>query len=761
MIEKMILEESLLVTLAQPSLGQQKKVPPTFSAKLNHISGLLNSKSVLYDKGQLNNIYVYLKTELNTNTIEEFDSYCVKLFSSLTSIYKEIKDEIGKSPKNFIENLILSTKLINGLTTLFFINFNRLEQTYNDKQKTIIKGVANFLKIFVKATEELSCIKVSQNNEQVRFYECLSSFFLVCSCFLNYFSSNMRCYEQTIKKVIESVCRFNSEIPLGLKKSICMTFSLMLRLSVNESEKMSNMFNECNLVIAKLNEIAIPRSTSSSFADYDKLEIELFGEKQRVSLKGLSNRLILQIDLIKESFRILKAKQVPIDVSIEKYIQSLKIIESIEELHEIFSSKDKLSNGVIGLIGLSAADSQIFLSELLHQKIELLKFFIDEFESYVHLSSFNLIESILRKMILKKLVFVRNSASLILDFASLFNFLNRVSYYWVVQEDFFIKFVCSDFIKLFSDSLNSLQIENSQQFLQSYLVYLSNFVRSPSFVYYSENTHFTFISLVDFIFDESNKFPDVDPSIKLLILNLFDSIKKEKNVLVAITSKLFRAIYGIESGKESCPPPKSTVNWRNELIKLSGKIEDDAESVENHNMETQSENQQEENHREPTQLIVGQSFEKMVYISAVEKLPAIAKEALVHSSNNERILNKVSLADAPEIKKSVHKVDSKSLFIGLDLDDKSKIKENHKIRDIAAVSAQNINVAELLNKKRKNDQEHLKTPDIDSTLNVSSNTAFSSVEMEHKIKSFISKFLLPVNSGGDTQIAEIEVPDLN
>ena len=173
------------------------------------------------------NVSILLMNKL-ISKITNFEDQCTKYFNLINDAFK---NEMNKTItiSNYYDIVVILSSLSNFFK-IFSINY----QSYNEKFKSILKHIPQFLQLFFKLLKSNfeNFFSISFDNNKPKLLE---SFFILIITFINYYPSNMRPYQKTIASYLKSIFElfiYNyDKINLKELKTYFFTYILLYRLS--------------------------------------------------------------------------------------------------------------------------------------------------------------------------------------------------------------------------------------------------------------------------------------------------------------------------------------------------------------------------------------------------------------------------------------------------------------------------------------------------------------------------------------------------
>jgi hypothetical protein len=347
----------------------------------------INSK--LYEQTKLKESLNFVNHLIRNMSGEIFDLIAIKYFNKLNEVYKDLMNlfKNSKSQSTDLEVLIVNLNEVNYCLSDFFRIFHENFQNYNEKHKSLIKIMPNFLKIYFKLYEENFLdinfgINTSNNSSNIFLYFFKS--FAICSISLiNYFPTMMRSFEQRLEKILKLVFSkliMNSS-DKSYEKTACILYSMLIRLSHNYSEKlnlvMNKLYDNLNFFTKYLEPKTLKDSKNTKKNEL-KFNPNLFNFEEK-DLKGLTliqcNNIISLVLKLKRTI----LKSFPEGIEIDLNFSSM--INQIQDSINIFSENNKSSEDYI-VEGLSIEDHQVFKSYYLIESFKTFAFAIENFSQY-------------------------------------------------------------------------------------------------------------------------------------------------------------------------------------------------------------------------------------------------------------------------------------------------------------------------------------------------------------------------------------------
>ena len=130
--------------------------------------------------------------------ISNFEDQCIKYYNLLNECFKkEMNKNITITNYN---DLIITISSLSNFFKIFSLNY----QSYNDKFKSILKQIPQFLQLFFKLLKSNyeTYFNLSFNNNNPKILE---TFFILIITFINYYPNNMRPYQKTIESFLKQI----------------------------------------------------------------------------------------------------------------------------------------------------------------------------------------------------------------------------------------------------------------------------------------------------------------------------------------------------------------------------------------------------------------------------------------------------------------------------------------------------------------------------------------------------------------------------
>ena len=338
------------------------------------------------------NVSILLMNKLITK-ITNFEEQCTKYFNLINDAFKnEMNKNITVS--NYYDIIVILSSLSNFFK-LFSINY----QSYNEKLKSILKNIPQFLQLFFKLLksnfENLFSISFDNNKPKL-----LESFFILIITFINYYPTNMRPYQKTIesflKKIFELFIYNYDKININELKTYFFTYILLYRLSPKLNEKLqeniSNIFSNMKFFI----EFFKPKSIDDNNENLEETNFSFIFDIQNINKTNLlhGNKIIILLFKFLEYIFISIPKDIYFNINFKEIFEFyIQVINNYSKLNEQFMG--------ITLNGLSKKEYEIFYNNLNNLILESLTFFLDNYSNYL-ISHFELIDKIFNKLLLNE-----------------------------------------------------------------------------------------------------------------------------------------------------------------------------------------------------------------------------------------------------------------------------------------------------------------------------------------------------------------------
>jgi hypothetical protein len=326
-----------------------------------------------------------------TLPVDKFDEICLKYLTILNDHYKRFMN------KTDTELLGLINTNLTGLYNHFMKNF----QNYNDKHKAIIKNLPNYLKTYFNLLNDKVDILKSNTN-------LIESFFVCIICLLKHFPNMIRSYEQKIEGIIKKIILelIENDIDTDTNKSciktICITYGMLIRLSTDPNTKLKAYIKLFCDNIAGYLDLFKPKTMKSLKGGEQTKGVDclLFGDKG-LGVKVHSGRNIMTI-----LFKLIRytIKAIPRNDNIDINIGLLlfNVNQGITNASTAVSTKDYV------IEGLSYDDYALFNQYMTNNFLRLLIFLIEQFNSYMYITTVGIIKEVLGRLLLSEQDYFEN-----------------------------------------------------------------------------------------------------------------------------------------------------------------------------------------------------------------------------------------------------------------------------------------------------------------------------------------------------------------
>ena len=507
--------------------------------------------------------------------ISNFEDQCIKYYNLLNECFKkEMNKNITITNYN---DLIITISSLSNFFKIFSLNY----QSYNDKFKSILKQIPQFLQLFFKLLKSNfeTYFNLSFNNNKPKILE---TFFILIITFINYYPNNMRPYQKTIESFLKQIFElfiFNlGKINLYELKTYFITYTLLYRLSPQLSQRLQEKISNIILNIKFFIEFFKPKNINDNNENL-KNNFELIFDIQKLNQTNLiqANKIIILL------FNFLET--IFITIPNEKYF-SIDFKEIFEFFLKEINDYSKLNNKFMGITlnGLSKKEYEIFSNNLNNLVLTSLTFFLDNYSHFL-ISHFELIGQIYNKLLinesyLKNTIIYSSLLKCFISFIKTFNLylpeiIDEIIFHFVyssfptvyfefleVNDKTVVK-IENSYIKL-SDLKSKNKIKNNthsivtspekifqtftkkemEEILYLYLELLENFI-NIEYYYFNKNNRALFSGLIDLLILPSySKFIFfINDSIKNKILNIID-ISSKNNKCDFNKWKLFQFLNG-------------------------------------------------------------------------------------------------------------------------------------------------------------------------------------------------------------------------
>jgi hypothetical protein len=198
----------------------------------------------------------------------------------------------------------------------------------------------------------------------------------------------IRSYENKVEKIIKSLLTelIYSDLNKKFINSICIAYTMLLRLSTNPNQKLKVLITLLSDNI-KAYKIAFKPKTMNSMNQTTKKDNDLLlGEIKQLNIQVCKNVIYVLLKLIKSAIRVIP-KSYEIDMSI---LLSLIVNHDVE-----LKTKEYVVEG------LAYEDYKIFSEFINYYTLKFLSFVIKEFSEYIYIQVGTL-KKVVSKMILKE-----------------------------------------------------------------------------------------------------------------------------------------------------------------------------------------------------------------------------------------------------------------------------------------------------------------------------------------------------------------------
>jgi hypothetical protein len=327
--------------------------------------------------------------------LENFDEICIKYLTLLNENYKKTIN------KDIYTNIDLELLIIlNKCFTGFYIHFMKNFQNYNEKHKSVIKVLPNFLKIFFNLLNEK--VEILKTNLNI-----IDSFFVSIISLLNYFPNMIRSYENKIDKVIKTVLMeliykdLDVDINKSCLKSLSITYGMLIRLSTDPNAKLKTYIKSLRENIESYIELFKPKTMKTiknkSDRNFDNLIFgPSFKQTNVIVARNIINILFLLVRYTVKSLQ----RNINIDIDIASLFELILLGLSQPET-AVANTNDYV------IEGLGFGDFKIFSQYYYNNLLRLCKFLIKNFSEYIYFSNEN-IKEIISKLLISEQSYFEN-----------------------------------------------------------------------------------------------------------------------------------------------------------------------------------------------------------------------------------------------------------------------------------------------------------------------------------------------------------------
>ena len=336
------------------------------------------------------NVSILLMNKL-ISKITNFEDQCTKYFNLINDAFK---NEMNKTItiSNYYDIVVILSSLSNFFK-IFSINY----QSYNEKFKSILKHIPQFLQLFFKLLKSNfeNFFSISFDNNKPKLLE---SCFILIITFINYYPSNMRPYQKTIESYLKNIFElfiYNyDKINLKELKTYFFTYILLYRLSpqlnLRLQENISNIIANIKFFI----EFFKPKSIDDNIEKIEENNFSFIFDIQNINKTNLlhGNKIMILLFKFLEHIFISLPKDIYFDLNFKEIFEFyILVINNYSKLNEQFMG--------ITFNGLSKKEYEIFYNNLNHLILESLTFFLDNYSKYL-IPHFELIDKIFNKLLL-------------------------------------------------------------------------------------------------------------------------------------------------------------------------------------------------------------------------------------------------------------------------------------------------------------------------------------------------------------------------
>ena len=462
----------------------------SFNEKLNSVFSTfkLSNPNIIENFNFLSSLIQRTNRLLSINLL---DSFCVRLINSLISFYKEINIETTRKSQ---VNIAFFFEKANKLSASFLKVFSKLQQNYNEKQKSFLKVLPNFLKEVFKQVELPK--SDSKNSEELK--NLILSFLIITQVLLSKFPSNVRSFESKIKEFLNDVISFKINDELIIKLMV-INYSNLINLAINKQQKFDELLKIILEKIENLNKHATPIDVSAKMASKKEEE-----NSKLNNLDDYSFSLKVYFSMIQEIILFTKTTtniKEPFEVNFNSLYDKLS-----PKPNFCFLKENNPQTKLI-ISGLSEEEYFKFLVIELELKCDFLIFLIKNFNKSVAYvihgkvnELFNVINSskirfidyhsneITRRFLFSTLKFCTE-----IIFACNSNFFPCTVLFKESFENFVSKFIFTDISGLF------LNWSKEEEILDFYFSFLISFINSNILLYSDKYLKLNLLNLVSFL----------------------------------------------------------------------------------------------------------------------------------------------------------------------------------------------------------------------------------------------------------------------
>ena len=357
-------------------------------------------------------------------TITNYNDICLKYYTKLLDNFKhEMNQKNNLTSEKTSYRLVL---IINALSNFIKI-FSSYQEKYNEKHKSILKQLPQFLQVFNKLFQQNKQTLLNSFNKT---HKIINSFFIFILTILEYYPTLLRSYQNNIEIFIKDV--FTIYLNSGMNNidnnlniaivTYVNLYKLSPNLNIKFQEYLTIIINNIKYYLEYFKPKTIDNEENSNFKQNEVLNPKnnLFllvenNEKNKNmnnQLPAINNSNLVQgIKIIQILFEICKNMFVHMTLSMNYEInfkELLTLFSTILNTYDTFLASNKsqsnsLSSSII-FNGLSKKNYELFLINVNEKVFDLLNYFISNYSRYIY--CFNIyFEKILNKILLNQKFF--------------------------------------------------------------------------------------------------------------------------------------------------------------------------------------------------------------------------------------------------------------------------------------------------------------------------------------------------------------------
>jgi hypothetical protein len=322
---------------------------------------------------------------------DEFDEVALKFMNKLNDLFKDLMNrlKVCSNHKESLISVLVNLESLNFSFAKFYKKFNENFQTYNEKQKNLMKIIPNGLKIYFKLFEEN--YEIIHTNRP----ETLKSFLINIISVINYFPLMIRPYESRLesifKNILTNIC-LSSNSEKEILNAVCVCYTLFIRLSPDINTKINLFLKKILTNFEFYTNVFIPKTVKTLKSNVNESEVKNFDSNLNFFNFKDSKQKFLKNPNLQIAFKILNIltkllkyvfKSIPKNTSTEiNFTDLLNFV--INNIKSYITLPFNFEKDELVLEGLKVSDYKIFKEINQLQSLKIFKFLIKNFSDYFY-----------------------------------------------------------------------------------------------------------------------------------------------------------------------------------------------------------------------------------------------------------------------------------------------------------------------------------------------------------------------------------------